>query len=221
MENPALRRIVAHVQRVVEGQNFDIRHNLWRYSRFLEQQRRIVYDQRRQVLTGAVVPGVLQERKPAEWERARQALGEAELQDLERRLMLQAIDESWSEHLAMVTEIRDGIHLAEVGGLSPLEEFHKAAAASFDLAPTSIDARVVEWFSALDITPDGVDMGELGLRGPSSTWTYLVNDDAFTDRLAATLLSSRNIGFAANAALSGPLFLVWALSRRWQRRGEK
>jgi preprotein translocase subunit SecA len=61
----------------------------------------------------------------------------------------------------------------------------------------------------------------MGLRGPSSTWTYLVNDDAFSDRMAAMLLSRRNIGFAANAALTGPLLLVWALSRRLRRRGKQ
>ncbi len=220
VDNPALRRAVEQAQRIVEGQNFDIRHTLWRYSHFVEQQRRIVGERRRQVLRGTAAPRVLQEHLPAAREKARRALGEAALQDLERRLMLHAVDECWSEHLATVTEIRDGIHLAEVGGLSPLEEFHKGAAASFDHALNAIDTRMVERFTSLEITSDGVDMEELGLRGPSSTWTYLVNDDAFTDGLAARLVSGRNIGFAANAALTGPLLMLWALSRRLQRRGK-
>ena len=66
---------------------------------------------------------------------------------------------------------------------------------------------------------DSVDLAQMGLRGPSSTWTYLVNDDPFTDRLAATLMSRRHIGFAAYAGCSAPLLLLWMLSRRWQRRG--
>jgi preprotein translocase subunit SecA len=134
--------------------------------------------------------------------------------------MLHAIDECWSEHLATVTEIRDGIHLAEVGGLSPLEEFHKGAAESFMHALNAMDARVVERFTSLEITSDRVDMEEMGLRGPSSTWTYLVNDHAFSDGLSAQLVSRRNIGFAANAALTGPLFMLWVLFRRLQRRGK-
>ena len=82
---------------------------------------------------GAVTdpPGLLRECAPEAYERARRALGETTLQDLERRLTLQAIDECWAEHLATVAEIREGIHLAEVGGLSPLEEFQKGAAESF------------------------------------------------------------------------------------------
>ena len=220
VDNPILRRAVARAQRIVEVQNYDIRHTLWRYSHFVEQQRRIISEQRRRVLRGTVPPRVLQERVPVTRERARRVLGEAALQDLERRLMLHAMDECWSEHLATVTEIRDGIHLAEVGGLSPLEEFQKQAVASFDHALNSIHARVVERFTSLEITPDGVDVDEMGLRGPSSTWTYLVSDHAFTDRLVATLVSRRNIGFAAGAALTGPLLMLWAWSRRLQRRGK-
>ena len=139
------------------------------------------------------------------------------MQDLERRLTLYAIDACWSDHLATVTELRDGIHLAEVGGLNPLEEFLRGAAKSFDCARDAIDEQVVNKFASLEIAADGVDLEELGLKGPSSTWTYLVNDQAFSDRLGATLMSRRNIGFAANAALAAPLLLVWAVSRRFRR----
>jgi preprotein translocase subunit SecA len=220
VDNPALCREVARTQRIVEGQNFDVRRTLWRYSHFIEQQRSIIYEQRCSVLTGLSAAKTLQERVPEARGRARRLIGEAALQDLERRLMLQAIDECWSEHLATVTEIRDGIHLAEAGGLDPLDEFHKQAAESFDHAMNSIDARVVDRFTSLEITSDRVDMENLELRGPSSTWTYLVNDNAFTDRLAATLVTGRSTGFAAGAALTGPFLMLWALlSRRLHRRG--
>ncbi len=218
VDNSVLHREIARAQRIVEGQNFDVRINLWRYSHFVEQQRRIIYGRRRPVLEGTV-PGVLQERVPAARERARRALGEAALHDLEKRLTLHAIDECWAEHLSTVTEIRDGIHLVEMAGLSPLEEFQKRALGSFDLALNTIDERIVDRFTALEISPDGVD--EMKLRGPSSTWTYLVDDHAFTDRMVAKLFSQRNIGFAAVAAFSGPLLILWALSRRLQRRGKR
>lgn len=220
VDNPALSRAVERAQRIVEGQSYDIRRTLWRYSHFVEQQRCVVSERRRRVLTGTAPPTVLQERVPQAHERALHALGADALRDLERRLTLHAIDACWSEHLATVTEIREGIHLAEVGGLSPLEEFHKGAATSFEAAMQAIDVRVVERFLALEIASAGKEMPEMGLRGPSSTWTYLVDDSAFSDRLAATLASQRNIGFAAQAALTGPLLLLWALSRRLRRRGK-
>ena len=40
-----------HAQRIIEGQNFDIRRTLWTYSALVEQQREIVYDWRRTLLT--------------------------------------------------------------------------------------------------------------------------------------------------------------------------
>jgi preprotein translocase subunit SecA len=221
VDNPVIRREVARAQRIIEGQNYEIRRTLWRYSRFVEQQRRMISERRRPLLNRASRPTLLQEQAPAAYERARQALAEAELHDLETRLTLQAIDECWSEYLATVTEIRDGIHLAQVGGLSPFDEFVKQAAACFDGALDSIDPHVLDRFSELRITADGIDkeqMDQMGLRGPSSTWTYLINDDAFTDGLAATLMGRQNIGFAANAAVAAPLLMLWAVSRRLQRR---
>jgi preprotein translocase subunit SecA len=219
VDNLALHRAVARAQRMVEGQNFEIRHTLWRYSHFVEQQRRTVSKRRREVLSGMVSPSVLMERVPDARERARRLLGEEALQDLERRLILHAIDECWAEHLATVTDIRESIHLVELGGLSPLEEFQKGVAQSFIHAVSSIDARVVDRFASLKITSDGLDIEQMGLRGPSSTWTYLVHDEAFTDRLAATLVGRGSIGFQVGAALTGPLLMLWALSRRLGRRG--
>jgi preprotein translocase subunit SecA len=58
----------------------------------------------------------------------------------------------------------------------------------------------------------------MGLHGPSSTWTYLINDQAFTDPIAASLVAGRNIGFAAMTALNGSLLMLWALLRRFQGR---
>ena len=164
---------------------------------------------------------MLRESLPAAREDACRVLGEAALESLESRLALLAIDECWSDHLAAVAEIREGIHLAEVGGLWPLAEFHKQAAESFDLALQSVDARMVERFASLDITSEGIRMDQMGLLGPSSTWTYLVDDHASTDRLAASLLGRRNIGFAVGAALTGPLFMLWVLSRHLLRRGRR
>ena len=177
LDDPVVRGEVARVQRIIEGQNYDIRRTLWRYSHFVEQQRRFVGERRAQVLRGKDLSGVLQERHPETYDRTRRVLGESALKDLERRLTLHAIDDCWSEHLATVTEIRDGIHLARLGGLSPINEFIKKAAASFEEAQSSIDDRVAGRFSALEITSHGVEFEALGLRGPSSTWTYLVNDE--------------------------------------------
>ena len=107
-----------------------------------------------------------------------------------------------------------------VGGLSPIREFHKSVVQSFDHFFDSVVDQAVDKFMALRITADGVDPDTPGLQGPSSTWTYLVEEEAYKDPLAALLISQSNIGFAVGAASTGPLLLLWALVRRFQgRRG--
>jgi preprotein translocase subunit SecA len=217
IDHPGVNHAIAHAQRIIEGQNGDIRRTLWRYSFFLEQQRRVFSTWRAGVLQGEF-RRVLSERVPEDFRRACSIMGDAALRELERRLTLQAIDNCWSDHLAKVDEIRDGIHLAEVGGLSPIEEFQKAAASSFLHVKEKVDDDVVGSFLSFDIASCGGSIEVAGIRGPSSTWTYLVSDRAFTDRLAAQLISRRNIGFSASAAVFGPLLLLWAFSRRFRRR---
>jgi preprotein translocase subunit SecA len=211
LDHLLLHRTIDHLQRIVGGQSFDIRLNLWRYSRIIERQRRAMYERRRAVLTGELEPNGLTERAPEAYRPALRALADETLAALERRLVLRAIDDCWAEHLATVEEIRETIHLTQVGGLSPLEEFRKAAGASFVRTLDAIDPRVLEILGSLEITPQGITLDNEALRGPSATWTYLVHEDAFSDRLAATLMSRRNVGFGTLAALSGPLLFVWLL----------
>ncbi len=223
-DSPILHRQVARAQRIVEGQNFDIRHTLWRYSHFVDRQRRVISKRRRNVLDGTTAPSIFRENQPAIHQKLNELLGDEVLLDLERRIMLQAMDESWSDHLAAVTEIRDGIHLAEVGGLDPYREFLKLAAESFEQTLEDIDERALDRFASLEISSADYSLSEMGLKGPSSTWTYLVNDQAFSNRLVASLVGGRNVGFAASAALTGPLLLLWGFSERigrWRRRNQK
>jgi preprotein translocase subunit SecA len=94
----------------------------------------------------------------------------------------------------------------------------KLAADSFEQTLAAIDQRAAEILTSLELDSGNVSFEDMGLQGPSSTWTYLVSDQAFTDRLAASLVGGRNIGFATGAALTGPLLLLWAFSRRLLRR---
>jgi len=56
---------------------------------------------------------------------------------------------------------------------------------------------------------DSLDFDANDVKGPASTWTYLVNEDQFG--WGIEMLNGKNIGLAAGAALfAGPLY-VFAL----------
>jgi preprotein translocase subunit SecA len=215
VNDPLLERIVQHIQRVIEGQNYDIRQMLYKYTNFVDKQRQIIFKMRGRVLLadvstgsaadaatsslsrsasplpepveGGAPTGFLAAERPEKYRQAVQLWGAEFVADLERRLRLQAIDGAWSEHLEAVSEIRDGIHLMEIGGLSPVNEFHKRAKETFDEALDSVEDRLLEAFEGLEITAEPPDLSALGLLGPASTWTYLVDDHAMSNPLLRAL----------------------------------
>ena len=66
---------------------------------------------------------------------------------------------------------------------SPLDEFHKRAGREYAQMLVRIDDRILHSFCTAEITASGIDLDKEGLRGPSSTWTYLINDNPFGDVL--------------------------------------
>ena len=59
--DPGAHWTVGHAQRVAEGANLEIHRNTWRYSKLVEDQRRLVLEQRYRVLT----TGAALRRSPA------------------------------------------------------------------------------------------------------------------------------------------------------------
>ena len=91
-----------HVQRVIEGENLETRRTLWKYDGLIENQRRMVYHLRMDLLTG-------------EADQARTAAA------------LLKIDELWADYLAEIAELKEGIHWISFGGKDPFHTFiHRA-----------------------------------------------------------------------------------------------
>jgi len=216
LEHSVIRREVERLQRIVEGQNQEIRTTLARYSALVEKQRATLYAWREAVLTGAVEVDLFATQAPECYAALRERVGVEKLEAVERAVMLHHIDTAWAEHLAYVAEVREGIHLVGLGGMDPLNEFHKQVAAAFSGLHQEIEDRTLETLMALEITDEG--LLDPALRGPSSTWTYLVNDRALTE-LQQMLFGHGSSAFSAGAALmTWPILLAWALWRRLAKR---
>jgi len=214
VEHPVVLSEIARAQRIVEGQNAEIRTTLSRYSTHVETQRRLVEEQRDEVLTTAAAADVLGAADPERLAALQDRLGEAATGELCRRIMLLEIDRGWCDHLAAVADIREGIHLQRLGKKDPLFVFlHETGLLFRDLQRLVEDSAVARF---LAIDPATVDVNADDLKGPSATWTYLINDDPFADDLVKSLAG--NVGFAMGAAAAWPLLFLWAAARRWRRR---
>lgn len=224
-----VRDEIAHAQRVIEGQNFDIRRSLRKYCSLVERQRRIAQDWRDTLVLIAERPadasersrgwepvGIVEKRAPDLFVEGERRFGKGSAGELAKRLTLLAVDKVWADHLAWVADSRESIHLVSVGGKTPLDEFVRAATAEFLEIPRRIEAEVLAGFGSRMERDEPLDLDAEDLKGPSSTWTYLVNEDQFG--WGMEMLKGRNIGLAAGAALyAGPLYVLALLINRFRK----
>ncbi len=213
LENQAIRREIIHAQKIIEGRNFDIRRSLRKFSFILETQRRIVAGWREALLASedGTWPGELLD--PGFLEKAGKRFGQEELAKLRRHAVLFHLDRTWAEHLACLTDLREGIHLVSLGGREPADEFMRAAAEAFDGMEERIQKSAADMLASLVAREGPIDLEANGLKGPSSTWTYLVDDDRFG--WGMELVKGKNIGVSAVAAGTyGPLFLLTLIVKR-------
>jgi preprotein translocase subunit SecA len=211
VESRIVRREVARAQRIIEGQNFEIRRTLARYSSVLEEQHRLLMDRRLALLAC--------EQRPDVWERSperRQALvvaaGERAVLDAERAVTLACIDRAWRDHLSLCADLREGIHLVRLAGQDPLTRFTSEAIRAFSTIDAAIDEAVLAALPTVRVVGGRLDLTGAGLKAPSSTWTYLVNDDGFRNRIGALLTGPGGATVAIySAAILMPLLVLWGL----------
>jgi preprotein translocase subunit SecA len=217
IDHPVLRAEIARAQRIIEGQNFEIRKTLWRYASVLERQRREVMAARQAILHGDEGPEVW--RRSSRWRALVDDVGEDAARSVAQTVMLYQIDRAWREHLALAADLREGIHLVGLGGQDPLTRFTTEITLAFRRLESTIEAAVLDALNHLPVHDGRVDLEALGIRGPSSTWTYLVNDDPFRNQIGMMLTGPGRTTIAIYAAtIMMPLLLLWGLVDRLLRR---
>jgi preprotein translocase subunit SecA len=203
--DPVVRREIARAQRIIEGQNFDIRRTLWRYSALVDEQRRSVCERRQELLRDEIEPAFCEDEAPDHYEKLESVVGTHVLRHAENLLTMHLLDRHWSDHLALIEDIREGIHLQRYGGRQPLDEFHKQIVNAFGAMMEDVRSEAVAAFRGLSADGGTVALEQAGFRGPSSTWTYLVNDNPFSS-FGVSLLASRNIGMSAAVGMLAVLY---------------
>jgi preprotein translocase subunit SecA len=228
IDDPIVSREIARAQRIIEGQNFDIRRTLWKYSAMVDEQRQIVYRWRQELLRDEADPGICAERAGHKYAALVEAVGADAVRHAEQRITVHVLDQAWADHLALIEDIREGIHLQRYGGREPVTEFHRQIVEAFAALMESVGDRAVDLFARIEVRDGRIDLASAGVSGSSSTWTYLVNDNPFSN-LGLSLMASRNVGAAATTGFLAILYLpvtfvvaATVFIRRWlQRRSRR
>ena len=199
--DPGAHWTAGHAQRVAEGVSLQIHRDTWRYNTLLEDQRAAVLHHRGQLLRTDAALRTLAGSCPGRVAELREQVPAEALTEAARQISLYQLDHAWSEHLARAADLREGIHLRALGtgalggSRSPLDEFNREVARLFDRFLADVTARTEEAFHAVPITSSGADLGAAGLKRPSATWTYVVQENPFgTDLGRAVQAVTRLLG---------------------------
>lgn len=192
IESKRVQDFVAHCQRVTEGQLLEIHAQTWKYNQLLADQRIIIDKRRAALLDTDLGWQELAKRAP---ERA------GELADLPaptliqaaREIMLYHLDMGWADHLELLDDVRESIHLRAIARETPIDEYHRIAVREFkDLAQRAVD-KAVETFRQVPIDAAGAHLADSGLSRPSATWTYMVSDNPLAGQGNSVLSGIGNI----------------------------
>jgi preprotein translocase subunit SecA len=195
-----------HAQRVADGANAELHRTTWSYHRLTGQQRAILLDTREKVLTEDLAAEELAERAKERYDELVEEFDEDTVKTAARKIALHHLDRKWTDHLAYLADLREGIHLRSLAGgivhMKPIDEFNKSAIASFDTLIADAWTDAAETFKEAEITADGLDEAASGVPRPTATWTYLVNDNPFgteADRILGRLRNAIKPESAAEA----------------------
>ncbi|MDH5394968.1 MAG: preprotein translocase subunit SecA [Gammaproteobacteria bacterium] len=217
IEHPWVSKAIENAQRKVEGHNFDMRKQLLEYDDVANDQRKVIYSQRNElmaledisesinsirhdvvnnVINGYVPPqsieeqwdlqgledaiegefgiqcdvrGWLKEDKNLYEETLREKIvnviveayqakekdvGFDTMRHIEKAVMLQVLDGQWKEHLAMMDQLRQGIHLRGYAQKNPKQEYKRESFEMFTDMLDRIKHEVVTILSRVQVRSD-------------------------------------------------------------------
>lgn len=176
---------IAQAQRVIEGQMHYARKTLYEYSTFIEKQRKIFHANRQQVLI------------------------QPSLNVTVKDYLLNQYDHHWSNHLSEIAQIKEGIYWARLAGKLPLHSFWQQAGQEFSQIQATLEALVKQ------ANEDALPTETLKIRKPSSTWTYVVNDNPLGNEIGMAIAG--NIGLQVDF-FSMPALLIMGIIRKLRKK---
>ncbi len=175
IDDKALLREAERVQRISEGDTFDDRVNLMKYTMIGEKHREQTFRNRKALLDGSHNTEMWQNYCPELYEEAAEKFGKDKLQQKQNLILAALLNEFWCDYLDYTAYLREGIHLTQVAGRNPAEEYNIACEEYYDNASESLPERMAEKLEAL---LECSSLDEYEVQMPTRTYTYLLDDMA-------------------------------------------
>lgn len=186
IEDKSLLKEAERVQRIAEGAAFDERVNLMKYTMIGEKHRSMTFEKRTALLEGTWHSDMWQKHAPEQYAAAVKLLGEEKLQAKQDIVLAALLNEFWCDYLDYTAYLREGIHLTQIAGRNPAEEYNIACEEYYQGAAESLPERMAEKLDELLASRSPADYQPLI---PSRTYTYLLNDTGEEFRRKPLLLN--------------------------------
>lgn len=163
------------IQRISEGDTFDERVNLMKYTMIGEKHREQTFHRRKSLLEGSYNADIWQRHSAELYAKSAEKFGEDALQEKQNLILAALLNEFWCDYLDYTAYLREGIHLTQVAGRNPAEEYNIACEEYYDSAADSIPERMEEKLEEL-LCCDRLE--DYKVQTPTRTYTYLLDDVA-------------------------------------------
>lgn len=164
-----------------------MRKRLLKFTMIGEKHRDAVFGRRRAFLTGESEVDIWQNEFADDYSTAVQKFGEDKVNALQKRVILQVINEYWSDYLDYTSYLRDGIHLTRIGGKNPADEYNITCEEFFSGMEEQVIDTMGERLQTL-LSLDNID--DFVVNTPTELWTYTLNESG--EELLKRALSKRH-----------------------------
>ena len=174
IENRMITRSIESAQEKIEGFNFDARKHVLEFDDVLNFQRKIMYARRRDMLVGSVdkvkayIEEILVNANPEERKAVETKMAEADENYIQalRKVILQATDMFWVEHLEVMDYMRASVNLRAYGQRDPLVEYKREGLKLFKDMEIAIGLEIIKIIPAVDpskiLAPAEIKLNEIG-----------------------------------------------------------
>jgi preprotein translocase subunit SecA len=221
--SPWISKAIETAQKKVEARNYDIRKQVVEYDDVMNDQRKVIYEQRADIMDAETVGDVVEDMRaetvnaivgeacppnsyPEQWdipllkervenvfglqlpiedwlqeeavdpemlvdriraaadaqiEQKKQELDPESFVQVEKSILLQALDHHWKEHLAMLDALRQVVHLRAYAQKKPIDEYKHEAFAMFERMLAAIREAVTRTLAYAQFTMPDPAMAEL------------------------------------------------------------